>query len=156
MVQFHCSVTLMDVMVLSWKNQLVDVYELSRGAIMNLTRRIAQKGKGNRAWKAGSVMIKNESRMYHPCNSILSTLQWLCQGCWNDWKDQQDFDAMMMPLLLGLATFGVLKSLSLSSHCNYTMEAKVIYPVNSVVLHLGHSGWQLLEYLGMSISSDLS
>ena len=58
MVQFHCSVTLMDVMVLSWKNQLVDMYELSRGAIMNLTRRIAQKGKGNRAWKAGSVMIK--------------------------------------------------------------------------------------------------
>ena len=45
-------------MVLSWKNQLVDMYELSRGAIMNLTRRIAQKGKGNRAWKAGSVMIK--------------------------------------------------------------------------------------------------
>ena len=32
-----CS-TLMDVMVLTWKNQLVDVYELSRGAIMNLTR----------------------------------------------------------------------------------------------------------------------
>ena len=33
----------------------------------------------NRAWKAGSVMIKNESRMYHPCNSILSTLQWICR-----------------------------------------------------------------------------
>ena len=33
----------MDVMVLSWKNQLVDVYELSRGAIMNLTRRIARR-----------------------------------------------------------------------------------------------------------------
>ena len=66
---------------------------------------------------------------------------------------------MMMPLFLGLAiTFGVLKSLSLSSHCNYTMEAKVIYPVNSVVLHFGHSGWATIGVFGdeMSFSLDLS
>ena len=102
----------------------------------------------NRAWKAGSVMIKNESRMYHPCNSILSTLQWICRDAETIVKRSTRFSAFDdATFSRSFAIRGVKVVIALVALQQYnTMEAKVIYPVNSVVLHFGHSGWQPLRF----------